>query len=794
MLEPCDRSRIRNVNGFIKDPLQVFRYFQATSRSKWTDKDKQIFREKFAQRPKDFVSIAAALPNKTVSDCIHHYYATKHQQGYKALVKRYPRPRAKPKALMRVQTKDHDQEPLLSARRGGSNISAADRERKKALLTDDSNKEDHDGQDSHDSEEESAETHECHACRIKLDNFSYSRAIDEARAGLFGIENLANSSQTNSENNSNNTSSGDKSNETNEKSAPRVCHSCWSNKVNYKCYQCPLPTCRTPKRKLARLKALPHKWPRLAPDVREAIVSEFGIPATNAHCCANCFQRIRKRIHGAIADGGNSSSNDESSKKVRRRNESDPTIMNEAERHVVWHAEDANWTSDEIEELKTALANNGRNWQAVSEAVGTRTASECKNFYFSRKSELRLDLLIDLKRKYRLKANRDKESKEESTENDKTDKTTVSEAGTKGSGDVTSSSDLKPVPPPPVETSKNKDGDNVCVLKVQQPCSTAEQPPVVKIEVEESVVAAQTPVSSAPPLQGDSSIANQAKERAKKSEINSQNNKQPEKSQVQPFVSTKANIGSLKEVVVSSSNKPIAPSPLPQMPPTVTTAVTSATAAATTITTVASGATSVEGKVPDLAPIPGLIQTPASFRDILEGEIEKQLLSDGQRVSQKAATAFLSEREQPPPLSVIASSTSSTQATVAVHDRKPDQAIKQEERQPHSAMDQLKYPHISRPQVSVLPPSSSSFHHHPPSSAAEPPRARTGSIVQGTPVGEAAKAAASARQSPLAAKAASVSEAVFKRIEAEMRLNSSEAADNKGISNNVLVCFYFTFR
>ena len=73
-------------NGLILDPLKEFndRKFQ----NMWTDPEKDIFKEKFLQHPKNFGMIAQNLERKSVSDCVQYYYLTKKSVNFKQQLRR----------------------------------------------------------------------------------------------------------------------------------------------------------------------------------------------------------------------------------------------------------------------------------------------------------------------------------------------------------------------------------------------------------------------------------------------------------------------------------------------------------------------------------------------------------------------------------------------------------------------------------------------------------------------------------------------------------------------------------
>lgn len=82
----------------------------------WTDHEKEIFKDKFIQHPKNFGLIASYLERKSVPDCVLYYYLTKKNENYKALVRRnYGKRRgrnqqqiARPSQEEKVEEKEED--------------------------------------------------------------------------------------------------------------------------------------------------------------------------------------------------------------------------------------------------------------------------------------------------------------------------------------------------------------------------------------------------------------------------------------------------------------------------------------------------------------------------------------------------------------------------------------------------------------------------------------------------------------------------------------------------------------
>ncbi|EMP37070.1 Nuclear receptor corepressor 2, partial [Chelonia mydas] len=95
MLYDADQQRIKfiNMNGLMDDPMKVYKDRQVMNM--WSEQEKETFREKFMQHPKNFGVIASFLDRKTVADCVLYYYLTKKNENYKNLVRRNYRRRGK---------------------------------------------------------------------------------------------------------------------------------------------------------------------------------------------------------------------------------------------------------------------------------------------------------------------------------------------------------------------------------------------------------------------------------------------------------------------------------------------------------------------------------------------------------------------------------------------------------------------------------------------------------------------------------------------------------------------------
>ncbi|XP_054551400.1 nuclear receptor corepressor 2 isoform X6 [Talpa occidentalis] len=258
MLYDADQQRIKfiNMNGLMDDPMKVYKDRQVMNM--WSEQEKETFREKFMQHPKNFGLIASFLERKTVAECVLYYYLTKKNENYKSLVRRSYRRRGK----SQQQQQQQQQMPR-------SNQEEKDEKEKEA---------------EKEEEKPDAENDKEELIKEKTDDTS-------------GEDN----------------------------------------------------------------------------DEKEAVASK-------GRKTANSQGRRKGRITRSMANEANS--------------EEAATPQQSAELASMEMNESSRWTEEEMETAKKGLLEHGRNWSAIARMVGSKTVSQCKNFYFNYKKRQNLDEIL----------------------------------------------------------------------------------------------------------------------------------------------------------------------------------------------------------------------------------------------------------------------------------------------------------------------------------------------------------------------------------------------------------------
>ncbi|XP_069134563.1 nuclear receptor corepressor 1-like [Argopecten irradians] len=116
MLDARQRSlRYLNNNGLIEDAMEECK--ERSNINVWTPQEKQIFKEKYLQHPKNFTVIQQYLERKTVADCVQYYYQTKRSENYKQLLRKQTVKKTKrlqkqqPAAPIKEEPKEEIEEP-----------------------------------------------------------------------------------------------------------------------------------------------------------------------------------------------------------------------------------------------------------------------------------------------------------------------------------------------------------------------------------------------------------------------------------------------------------------------------------------------------------------------------------------------------------------------------------------------------------------------------------------------------------------------------------------------------------
>lgn len=382
LLPPDERRRkFTNTNGLIQDSMLI--YNERKYVNMWTDQERETFKDKYLQHPKNFGLIAQYLERKTVSDCVQFYYMSKKTENYKQLLRktrtrqpRQPRRNQQPEAPViganipgvvtrgkvgELQTKELSGEnnskgnsrsntpaPLNNIKteeNGEASGNEKENGKKKPDRARDSKKTENQN-DSSDEEDSNQAVktgpHPCVLCKAVVDS---SRAVSKSQYVQLGLkeEELVNDA--------------------------RVCNTCWCKTVKKKhAAVCPVPACTSSKgRNRAKLRHLPSKWADLDTKSKETIVLELQLPENTKRVCTACFTRITRRISQLEGISG----------EVKKEKE-----------------EPVNWSEAEIESARESLRSHGTNWSRMAEAVKEKTEEQCKKFFYNQRKRLQLDKVV----------------------------------------------------------------------------------------------------------------------------------------------------------------------------------------------------------------------------------------------------------------------------------------------------------------------------------------------------------------------------------------------------------------
>ncbi|XP_050443089.1 uncharacterized protein LOC126847091 isoform X3 [Adelges cooleyi] len=434
MLDPHERHlTYLNNNGLVLD--YKTEYNETKYINIWTQQEKDVFKDRFIAHPKNFGAIASYLDKKCPADCVKYYYLSKPKEEYKRLLRK-----AKWQARRRTaQNRTPASSSLnsldilnstsigvttrLQRERQGSEAASSsiahvsvahnplpDNEETPAPTETPNTIE----QDMNDVTEcqtgnlptNKSETNECvsnlvkspvpsHTSEMKSESKKKERRKDDKQKGentsttdeelmdsrheggtkgdvpkgICAVCKAENVACPRTLNPSDAAQYGVKPEDI--KPGARVCNTCRCKVVrsqNRRVIYCPLPSCPTvqsnSRRPVKRLRPLPAKWTT----AQDIIASEFQISPTTTKCCSACFNRIQRRL---MALGVVGTTNNMSTDSLD------------------------GWTDEETNALKKGIREHGTRWSEISKLVGpNKSHYQCKEFYFSFRKKLGLDLLV----------------------------------------------------------------------------------------------------------------------------------------------------------------------------------------------------------------------------------------------------------------------------------------------------------------------------------------------------------------------------------------------------------------
>ena len=113
------------------------------------------------------------------------------------------------------------------------------------------------------------------------------------------------------------------------------------------------------------------------------------IPAGTKKCCQACFQRISRKI-GQMSSGANSPASSNTADGAAGKSAPADGSDSKGDKGGLKAA----WADGEVEAMKAELRAHGRNWAALAGKIGSKTADQCKKFFYENRKKCGLDKII----------------------------------------------------------------------------------------------------------------------------------------------------------------------------------------------------------------------------------------------------------------------------------------------------------------------------------------------------------------------------------------------------------------
>ncbi|VDM96193.1 unnamed protein product [Thelazia callipaeda] len=247
-------SKMRNgpfyedLNGVVSDALESHNTHIDNFLGKWSDDEKQIFKEQIGIYGKNFAAISEFLDRKDVKDCVLYYYLTKKRQNYKALLgkKRKKPPRSyKPPVMPRLE------EIAQKAPQDANDITIV-----------------------------GSRELECCICKTKVNSGSNTgRIITRLTLDASGYD----------------------ASSANEIDIC-VCQKCKAKGIKPKTVtRCQIGICHNPRRKVKPTRPMPAKWKLISDEQRLFLMHQMLIPEDILKCCPACHKKISKQLDMIIS-------------------------------------------------------------------------------------------------------------------------------------------------------------------------------------------------------------------------------------------------------------------------------------------------------------------------------------------------------------------------------------------------------------------------------------------------------------------------------------------------------------